>query len=101
MDPQIQEEIYDMQTVEITLTYQHEEIEKLLLEAPIFDPTMDIESWMGYLLLGPSYNDEDVPFIGQDDDRMCQNISISDPSMQMIVVGLVHRRIQLLTLDIR
>jgi hypothetical protein len=79
MDPQIQEEIHDVQTVDLTLTYQHEEIESLLLETPLVEQVMEIDSWMGHLLPGPSCSDEDVPFIGQDDHSTCLDTSIWDP----------------------
>jgi hypothetical protein len=37
MDPQIQDEIYDVQIVDPTLTYQHEEIESQLLETALVE----------------------------------------------------------------
>jgi hypothetical protein len=37
VDPQIQEEIYDVQTVDPTLTYQHEDIESPLLGTPLVE----------------------------------------------------------------
>jgi hypothetical protein len=44
MDPQIQEEIHDVQTVDLTLTYQHEEIESPLLETPLVEQVMETDS---------------------------------------------------------
>jgi hypothetical protein len=37
MDPQIQDNIYDVQIVDPTLTYQHEEIESPLLGTPLVE----------------------------------------------------------------
>jgi hypothetical protein len=37
MDPQTQEERHDVQTVDLTNTYQYKESESLLLETPLFD----------------------------------------------------------------
>jgi hypothetical protein len=80
MDPQIQEEIHDVQTVDLTHTYQHEVRGSLLLETPLFDQAGDIDIWMGHLLLGPAYNDEGVHLIGQDDHSTCLDTSIWDPN---------------------
>jgi hypothetical protein len=44
VDPQIQEEIYDVQTVDPTLTYQHEEIESPLLGTPLVEQVMETYS---------------------------------------------------------
>jgi hypothetical protein len=79
MDPQNSEEIQDVQTVDLTHTYQHEESGSLLLETPLFDQAVEINSWMGHLLLGPSCSDEGVPLIGQDDHGTCLDTSLCDP----------------------
>jgi hypothetical protein len=60
VDPQIQEEIYDVQTVDLTLTYQHEEIESPLLETPLVEQVMETDSLMGHLLPGSACSDEDA-----------------------------------------
>jgi hypothetical protein len=70
---------HDVQTIDLTLTYPHEEIESPLLETPLVDHAMEIDSWMGHLLPGLSCSDEDVPFIGQDDHKPCMDTSIWDP----------------------
>jgi hypothetical protein len=64
MDPQSQEEIYDVQTVDPTLTYQHEEIESPLLGTPLVEQDMETYSLMGHLLPQLACSEEDVPFIG-------------------------------------
>jgi hypothetical protein len=53
-----------MLTVELTLTYQHEESGSLLLDTPRFDQAVEIDSWMGHLVLGQAYSDEDAFSIG-------------------------------------
>jgi hypothetical protein len=53
MDPQTQEERHDVQTVDLTHTYQYEESESLLLETPLFDQVVETDSLMGHLLPGP------------------------------------------------
>jgi hypothetical protein len=80
VDPQIQEEIHDVQTVDLTLTYQHEESGSLILETPLFDQVVEIDSWMGHLLPRPSCSCEDVPFIGKEDHSTFMDTSIWDPS---------------------
>jgi hypothetical protein len=79
MDPQIQEEIHDVQTVNLTHTYQHEESGSLLLETPLFDQAVQIDSWMGHLLPRPACSDEGVPLIVQDDHSTCLDTSLWDP----------------------
>jgi hypothetical protein len=68
-----------VQTVDLTLTYQHVESGSLLLETPLFDQAVEIDSWMGHLLPGPTYSDEGVPLIGQDDHSTCLDTSLWDP----------------------
>jgi hypothetical protein len=79
MDPQNQEEIHDVQTVDLTHTYQHEESESLLLETPLFEQVAETDILMGHLLPGPACSDEGVPFIDQDDHSTCLDTSIWDP----------------------
>jgi hypothetical protein len=50
MDPQIQDEIQDVQTVDLTHTDQHEEIESQLLETPLVEKIVDTDRLMGHLL---------------------------------------------------
>jgi hypothetical protein len=49
MDPQTQEERHDVQTVDLTHTYQYEGSESLLLETPLFDQVGETDSLMGHL----------------------------------------------------
>jgi hypothetical protein len=79
VDPQIQEEIYDMQTVDPTLTYQHEEIESHLLGTPLVEQIIETYSLRGHLLPRPACSDEDALFISQDDHSTCLDTSIWDP----------------------
>jgi hypothetical protein len=48
VDPQIQVEIYDVQTVDPTLTYQCEEIESPLLGTPLVEQGMETYSLRGH-----------------------------------------------------
>jgi hypothetical protein len=70
-----------MLTVDPTHTYQYEESESLLLRTPLFEQVTKTDSLMGHLLPGPSYSDEDVPFIDQDDHSMCLDTSVWDPGI--------------------
>jgi hypothetical protein len=79
MDPQIQEEIHDVQTVDLTHTDQHEEIESPLLETPLVEQIMETDRLMGHLLPGSACIDEDALFISQDDHSTCLDTSIWDP----------------------
>jgi hypothetical protein len=59
-------ERHDLETVDFTRTYQYEESESPLLENPLFDQDVEIDSLMGHLLSGMVCSDEDVPLIGWD-----------------------------------
>jgi hypothetical protein len=80
MDPRTQEEKHNVQTVDLTHTYQREESESLLLETPLFDHVGEIDSMTRHLLPRPAYSDEDVPLIGQYDHSTCLDTSVWDPS---------------------
>jgi hypothetical protein len=79
VDPQIQDEIHDVQTVDLTHTDQHEEIESQLLETPLVEQIVDTDRLMGHLLPGSACIDEDALFISQDDHSTCLDTSIWDP----------------------
>jgi hypothetical protein len=79
VDPQIQEEIQDVQTVDLTHTDQHEEIESQFLETPLVEQIVDADRLMEHLLPGSACTDEDALFIGQDDHSTCLDTSIWDP----------------------
>jgi hypothetical protein len=79
VDPQIQEEIQDVQTVDLTHTDQHEEIESHLLETPLVEQIVETDRLMEHLLPGSACIDEDALFIGQDDHSTCLDTSIWDP----------------------
>jgi hypothetical protein len=49
MDPQTQEERHELQTVDLTHTYQHEEIESPLLETPLVEQVMETDRLDGTL----------------------------------------------------
>jgi hypothetical protein len=68
-----------MQTVDLTHTCQHEEIESPLLETPLVEQVIETDSLMGHLLPGPACSDGDVPLIDQDDHSTCLDTSIWDP----------------------
>jgi hypothetical protein len=79
IDPQIHEETYDVQTVNLTFTHLHEEIESPLLGTPLVEQIMETDRLMGHLLPGPACIDEDALFISQDDHSTCLDTSIWDP----------------------
>jgi hypothetical protein len=79
LDLQTQEERHDLETVDLTHTYQYEEIESPLLEMPLVDQVMETDSLMGHLLPGPVYSDEDALLIGRDDHTSCLDTSVWDP----------------------
>jgi hypothetical protein len=86
MDLQTQEERHDLETVDLTHTYQYEEIESPLLETPLFDQAVETDSLMGHLLPGPVCSDEDALLIGRDDHSMCRT-HLYGIQAQMIVAG--------------
>jgi hypothetical protein len=79
MYPQTQEERHDVQTVDLTHTYQYEESESLLLETPLFDQVGETDSLMGHLLPGRVDSDVDAPLIGQDDHSTHLDTFVWDP----------------------
>jgi hypothetical protein len=64
VDPPVQEEIQDKQTIDLTHTKQNEEIESHLLETPLVEKIVDAERFMEQLLPRSAYMDEDALFIG-------------------------------------
>jgi hypothetical protein len=79
VDPQIQEEIQGVQTVDLTHTDQHEEIESQFLETPLVEQIVDADRLMEHLLPGSACIDEDALFSSQDDHSTCLDTSIWDP----------------------
>jgi hypothetical protein len=79
MDPQIQEEVYDVQTVDLTHTHQHEEIESQILETPLVEQIVETDRLMEHLLPGSACSDEDALLVSQDDHSTCLDTSIWDP----------------------
>jgi len=61
VDPQIQEEIQDVQTVDLTHTDHHEE-ESRLLETPLVEQMVETNILMGHLLPRLACIDEDALF---------------------------------------
>jgi hypothetical protein len=78
MDPQTQEERHDLETVDLTHTDQHEEMESPLLETPLVEQIVETDRLMGHLLPGSAYIEEDALFISQDDHSTCLDTSIWD-----------------------
>jgi hypothetical protein len=66
--------------VDLTHTYQLEEIEPHLLETPLVEKIVEVDRLMEHLLLGSACIDEDALFSIQDDHGMCLDIAIWDPS---------------------
>jgi hypothetical protein len=78
MDLHTQEERYVLVIVELTHTYQYEESESPILEIPLMDQVVEIDSLLGDLLLGSIYSDEDALLIGRDDHNTCLDTSVWD-----------------------
>jgi hypothetical protein len=64
VDPQIQEEVQDVQTVDLTHIDQHEEIQSEIWEIPLVEQIGEIDRLMEHLLPGSAYSDEDALFTG-------------------------------------
>jgi hypothetical protein len=79
MDPQIQGETYDVQTIDLTFTHQHEEIESQIMETPLVEQIVETDRLMEHLLLGSTCSDEDALLVSRDDHSMCLDTSIWDP----------------------
>ena len=79
VDPQTQEEVQDIRTVDLTHPDPHEEIESQLLETPLVKKTVETDRLMGHLLPGLACIDEDALFICQDDHSTCLDTYIWDP----------------------
>jgi hypothetical protein len=79
VDPQVQEEVHDVQRVDLTHTGQPEEMESQLLETPLVEQVAEVDRLMEHLLPGSTCIDEDALFSIQDDHSMCLDIAIWDP----------------------
>jgi hypothetical protein len=79
VDPQVQEEVQDVQGVDLTHTGQPEEMESQLLETPLVEKVAEVDRLMDQLLLRSTCIDEDALFRIQDDHSMCLDIAIWDP----------------------
>jgi hypothetical protein len=79
VDPQIQEEVQDVPTVDLTPTDQPEEMESQLLETPLVEKIIEADKLMEHLLPRSACSDEDALFSRQDDHNMCLDTSIWDP----------------------
>jgi hypothetical protein len=62
IDPQIQEELHDVPTVDLTHTGQPEEIESQLLETPLVEQIAEADRLMEHLLPRSVCIDEDSLF---------------------------------------
>jgi hypothetical protein len=79
VDPQVQEEVQDIQGVDLTHTGQLEEMDSQLLETPVVEQVAEADRLMEHLLPGSTCIDEDALFSLQDDHSMCLDIAIWDP----------------------
>jgi hypothetical protein len=79
VDPQVQEEVQDVQGVDLTHTGQPEEMESQLLETPLVEQVAEADRLMEHLLPGSTCIDEDALFSIQDDHSMRLDIAIWDP----------------------
>jgi hypothetical protein len=79
IDPQTLEERHDLETVDLTHTDSHEEIESPLLETPLVEQMVDVDRFMEHLFPGLACMDEDALFSSQDDHSTCLDTPIWDP----------------------
>ena len=79
VDPQVQEEVQDIQGVDLTHTGQPEGMESQLLETPLVEQIAEGDRWMEHVLPGSDCIDEDALFSIQDDHSMCLDTAIWDP----------------------
>jgi hypothetical protein len=68
-----------LETNEYIHTYKYGESESPLLGIPLIDQVGETNMSMGYLLLGPIYNDKDAFLVGQDDHITCMDTYVWDP----------------------
>jgi hypothetical protein len=85
MDLQTQEERYGLELVDLTHTYQYEESESPLLEIPLMDQVVEIDSLLGHLLPRSIYSDEDALLIGRYDHSTCLDTYVWDPGTDDII----------------
>jgi hypothetical protein len=81
VDPQVQEEVQDVQGVDLTHTGQPEGMESQLLETPLVEQIAEADRWMEHVLPGSDCIDEDALFSIQDDHSMCLDTTIWDPGV--------------------
>jgi hypothetical protein len=79
VDPQIQEEVQDVSTVDLTHTGQPKEIGSHLLATPLVEQIVEADRWMDHLLPGSDCMEEDALFSSQDDHSTSLDTSIWDP----------------------
>jgi hypothetical protein len=84
MDLQTQEERHDLETVDLTHTYQYGERESPLLEIPLLDQVVETDSLIGYSLPGPVHSDEGALCMGRDDHISCLDTFVWDPGADEI-----------------
>jgi hypothetical protein len=78
VDPQVQEEVQDIQRVDLTHTGQPEGMESQLLETPLVEHIAEADKWMEHVLPRSDCIDEDALFSIQDDHSMCRDTTIWD-----------------------
>jgi hypothetical protein len=81
VDPQVQEEVQDIQGVDLTHIGQLEEMKSQLLETPLVEQVAEADRWMEHVLPGSDCIDEDALFSIQDDHSMCLDTAIWDPGV--------------------
>jgi hypothetical protein len=82
VDPQIQEEVQNVQEFELTHKGQPEDMESHLLENPLVEKIAEADRLMEHLLLGSACIDEDALFSIKDDHSMCLDTTIWDPGAE-------------------
>jgi hypothetical protein len=68
-----------LEIVDLTHTYQYEDIESPLLEIPLMDQVVESSILLGHSLPGLIYSDEDALLIGRNDHSTCLDTSVWDP----------------------
>jgi hypothetical protein len=82
VDPQIQEEVQDVQAVYLTHAGQPKDMGSQLLETPLVEQIAEADRLMEHLIPGLACIDEDALFSIQDDHRKCLDTTIWDPGAE-------------------
>jgi hypothetical protein len=79
VDLQVGEERQGLETDDYIHTYQYGESKSPLFGSPLIDQVVETDMSMGYLLLGPVYNDKDAFLVCRDGHITSMDTSVWDP----------------------